>query len=77
MWSISHFTLATLHVLNSSISNVPCSEWPLDLDRATVEGENDQRSRFGAGVGEDSEHSCGHVEGEVPGDTEEEVSKDS
>ena len=49
-------------MLDSSISSVPRGKGPLDLDRATVEGEKDQRSRFEAGLGKDGDSSHGNVE---------------
>ena len=49
-------------MLDSSIASVPRGKGPLDLDRATVEGEKDQRSRFEPGLGEDGDSSHGYVE---------------
>lgn len=60
--STFHLGLAAFQVLDSSIASVPRGKGPLDLDRATVEGEKDQRSRFEPGLGEDGDSSHGYVE---------------
>lgn len=49
-------------MLDSSISSVPHGKGPLDLDRATVEGERDQRSRFEPGLDDDGDSSHGYIE---------------